>query len=698
MTTIPKGELIFVRILFPLLAGISVAAYLPGTVFFRNIALLTAVLFLCGLWFSLITYTKYKIYLNRWKPGFFVHAFVFFAAIAITLINNPKIDNSHFSKSPNDAFIVRVISEPNLKGDIVRFEAEIKQGLENSAFKAKSGLLLVALKIQSNTNYKYGDELLIRSNYNEVEPPFNPYEFDFKYYLQNRGIYHQTFINESQVKILAAEKQSRIIDLALKLRKKMVDKYSHYIRNAEAASLLSTLILGYKADLSHEVLDAYSKTGTMHVLSVSGMHVGIVFAVLTWMLGFMSRTKKLRIVRAMIIVSLIWFYALITGFSPSVCRAALMLSIYVSGKAINRSSNSYNLVAASAVLLLFYNPWFIFNAGFQLSYLAVLGLIYFYPLIYHLFYFKNWIGDKIWSYIALSCAAQLATFPLALYYFHQFPVYFLFSNLFIVLPVVFIMYGGLAFLFIPWDYLLKPLAYLLEKTVLFMDNGLFLIEHLPHANILSYNVFIYYLLMYLIIAAFVLALQTKNKQVLLFATISTLVFVTYRSTQELRSLNKSSITLFSLRKHTAVAFFKYDKAGLYSDMDSSDKTMLFSVSPSLQAQADVIQYLGHGAIQKDFIFSDGNFFQFKNWKLMIYDGSFKKKTYRKTILVDAVLISGNPKVKLKEILKNVRTKMIAIDGTNSDYSIRLWEQEARLLSLNLQVLKKRPALSIILDE
>jgi competence protein ComEC len=138
----------------------------------------------------------------------------------------------------------------------------------------------------------------------------------------------------------------------------------------------------------------------------------------------MSSSKKLIVLRAIIIIAVIWFYALLTGFSPSVCRSALMLSFVVLGKAMNKNQNTYNLIAISAFFLLLYDPYYLFDVGFQLSYLAVIGLVYFHPIIFDVFYIKNKLLEPIWSYCALSIAAQLATFPLSIYYFHQFRNFF----------------------------------------------------------------------------------------------------------------------------------------------------------------------------------------------------------------------------------------------------------------------------------
>jgi len=699
MNLIQKGELVFVRLLLPLMLGIALAILLPQTALLYYLLLATFLFFVLALSFSIWFYNKFKIYLSRWKPGIIVQAGVFVIGITLTLAENDKIRSDYFAKFNNEALVVSISSEPRLAGDIVRFEAQVKQGLSDNKFIPQTGLLGVALKLENSKNeYQYGDELLITNGYTEVGPPNNPYEFNYKNYLENHGIAHQIFINETAIRVLAKSKGDFIKSYALALRQKMILKYSKYILDKEAASVASTLILGYKAELSREVLSAYSKTGTMHVLSVSGMHVGIVFFILNRLLWFMSRNKKLRIIRATVIISLIWFYALITGFSPSVCRAALMLSIYVLGKAVSRSSNSYNLVAASAVLLLIYNPYFLFDVGFQLSYLAVLGLIYFYPKIYHIFYIKNWFGDQVWSYIALSCAAQLATFPLGMYYFHQFPVYFLISNLFIVLPVILIMYLGIVFLFIPWNIILKPLGWLLGQSITLMDNGLFYIEKLPLASYSSYHNFLYYLLMYVIITGIMLAFQFKSKGMFYTSLAMVLVFFTYQSASAIVLINTRQITFYSLRKNTAFDFFDGRKAVVYSDLDSADKALAFSVHSAVQAKtSDNRYYKLTDKLQTQALYYDGNFFTFRNWELLVWDKGFNENRYANKIKVNAVLLSGNPKVTISELVKTVKFKMLLIDGANPEHKIKNWVDEAADLSLSFYVLKENPAYQVNLD-
>ncbi|MBC7746094.1 MAG: ComEC family competence protein, partial [Flavobacterium sp.] len=479
-----KGEIPFIRLIVPLIIGIVLGFYFGSGefLFFLEFGL---TLFLGLIIISNLVYKQANLFKRRWILGLFVHLFILLTGYVITVRQADLYNLQYFANGESDALIVRVTNEPQLTGDILRLETSVKQGIINKANKKVSGKLLVAIKSDSLNPvlFTYGDLVMIPGKYNKVDPPFNPSEFNFMAYLITKQIYQQCFINQNQIRLLKKGTGNKIISFSLQLRRQLVAKFYQYLKNKEAAALASTLILGYRANLSKEIISAYAKTGTMHILSVSGMHVGIVFLVLNALLKPLRKIRKLRILSAFIIISTVWFYAMITGFSPSVCRAAVMLSFVVLGKTFNKDLNTYNLLAISAFFLLLYNPYNLLDVGFQLSYLAVFGLIYFHPKIYHLFYIKNKIADSIWSYTALSLAAQLSTFPISIYYFHQFPVYFLISNLLVLLPVSLIMYAGITFLFIPWLILLKPLGYFLNQLILWTNKILYFIEDLPFSSI-----------------------------------------------------------------------------------------------------------------------------------------------------------------------------------------------------------------------
>jgi competence protein ComEC len=688
-----KGEIPFVRILLPFAAGICTAYFsVPSA------ALLTTCnYFISSLLLSLIYYVIfYKRHYNynyRWIAGIILSLIIFLTGYNLTAAKSQDVNARHFSRSECEMLVITISSEPKLSGDILRFEADVQQGYKNAHFFTLEGKLLVALKPDSHKNYKYGDLLLIPASFTEIEAPYNPAEFNYKEYLADHGIHYQTFLNNGAAQLLHHNKGNPIVASAFRLREKLVIKFNKYIAGKDNAAVASTLILGYRADLSREILNAYSKTGTMHVLSVSGMHVSIVFIVMLFMLKFMDRSKKLQLIRAILIIILIWFYAILTGFSPAACRAALMLSFVILGKTIQRDQNTYNLLATSAVLLLIYDPFFLFDVGFQLSYIAVIGLVYIYPKIYQLFYIRNWLGDQIWSYISLSTAAQLATFPLSIYYFHQFPVYFLLSNLFIVLPVTFIMYAGLLFLFIPWNFLLIPIGWLLDKSIAFTNLGLFYIEDLPYANITGIWINAWtYLLIYIFLLAIIFLFLYRDKR-LVYTALSAFFILTIILASGVISFYKSQIIFYSLRKNTGIGFFEDRKAIIITDLKADEKTFIYSIKPSIESNGIQSQnLLKPGTIfSENNFFYNGNFVQFRNWKLLIWDKIFDKKSFTKLITVDVILLHGNPRITIKALTKTVKFKTMLIDGSNPEYRIKNWQKEANEAGIKCYVLKTNPA-------
>ena len=194
-------------------------------------------------------------------------------------------------------------------------------------------------------------------------------------------------------------------------------------------AVVSALVAGYTDDLDIETMKAFADTGTLHVLSVSGMHVGIIYYVLNLLLLFLSKHRYGNILRVLILLSFLWLYSMITGMSAAVMRSAAMLSFIIVGKSFNRYVNTYNIIAASIFFLLIMNPFTLMDVGFQLSYISVIGIIWLQPHIYSIFDFNTKWKDEIWKVVSVSIAAQIATFPLGIFYFHQFPNYFLPSNL-----------------------------------------------------------------------------------------------------------------------------------------------------------------------------------------------------------------------------------------------------------------------------
>ena len=463
-----KGEIPFLLLLIPFVFGIGFGINLfPATKAFW--ILIPASIFAFLFFLLNVYYVRLELYKRQWLGGILV-CLILFLFGWFSLLQYREINHkSHFSNNAAEYLLVKINNEPIVKNKLISFTANVEAGFDRGKKIPLSGTLLVAIRDSAAKNLYYGDELLIPAKFNPIDPPTVPAAFNYKNYLVNQNIFYQSFFKPDEYKLLQRSMGNPVIAYSLRLRQGLVEKLKSNMRDTDAIAVASTLILGYKADLSNDVLQAYSKTGTIHVLSVSGVHVAIIYVLLAFAFGFLDKFKKGKILKAVIIISIIWFYSLLSGFSPAVCRAAVMISMVIIGRTFNRHINSLNILAISAFGLLLYDPLFIADVGFQLSYLAVFGLIVFQPLVYNWFAFKNKWVDKLWALCSVSIAAQVITFPLSAFYFHQFPVYFLVSNLFIVIPSALIMYSGILFLLLPKIPVISAfIAFILEKSIIIL--------------------------------------------------------------------------------------------------------------------------------------------------------------------------------------------------------------------------------------
>ncbi|SDL69243.1 competence protein ComEC [Daejeonella rubra] len=690
-----KGEVPFVRLLFPLIIGILVA-YTFSDPFIYSLWFILFFIIFGSYLVLLIVYKKHKLYRRGWLFGMLIHFYLAILAYGLTVHFSGRFDPSHFSGLKSKSLFVKIISEPKLSSGIVRFESEVIAVYSDKFIQNSRGKLLIALRMDTLKviNLNYGDIFLIPAKYEEVESSYNPGEFDYKSYLKDKQIYFQIFLQADQVKNILRNAGNPIISFALSLRQDLVKKFYRYIPDQEASSLASTLILGYRADLNKDLIEAYSKTGTMHILSVSGMHVGIVFLVLSFLLKPMNRTRKLILIRAIIIITLIWFYSLLTGFSPSVCRSALMLSFVVLGKAMNKNQNTYNLIAISAFFLLLYDPYYLFDVGFQLSYLAVTGLVYFHPIIYNAFYIKNKLLDHVWSYCALSIAAQLATFPLSLYYFHQFPMYFLISNLLIVLPVAVIMYAGIAFSIIPYPLIIHPLGKFLNWLINFTNGILYKIEQLPFSAMegIWISNFEYWLISSLVIS-FVFWHSYRNKISVWLAIFICFILAGSFSLKSIQNFKRQELIFFSLRKNTAIAYLHQGRSIIITDIKPSDKLFNYSIKPSISSRGINESIVLDPEQQFSGInyWSDSDFMQFGNFRILRWRNEFNNLLLNRRIEVDMLLLSKGAAQELQYIKERVDFKTVIIDSSNPEYKIKAWLREAKNLDISCISLKKYPA-------
>jgi competence protein ComEC len=327
-----------------------------------------------------------------------------------------------------------------------------------------------------------GQVILVEKSPEKIPSPIFPNEFDYSGFLARKGIHFRQFIGEKFVLIDSSEVDHPKYWLS-NFRKELVGVVQTKVPDPESRQIAAALLLGQKENLDREIKNAYDETGTMHILAVSGLHVGIIYAILLFPLkGLRLRSKQKKGYLFAVIV-LIWTYAVLTGFSPSVVRAATMFSLFTAGQMRERKPSSFNILAFSAMIMIVINPDVIFEVGFQLSYVAVAGILLIQPLIARFWIPPNVVLEYFWQLTAVSIAAQLATFPLSVYYFHIFPSYFLVANL-IIIPLSFlVMQFGIPFLVLSWVPILGDgLGWIVSELISWQNGITRAIQLFPGGN------------------------------------------------------------------------------------------------------------------------------------------------------------------------------------------------------------------------
>lgn len=329
---------------------------------------------------------------------------------------------------------------------------------------------------------KVGDSLVIFGEVKEPPEPLNPLQFDYKEYLRIQGINYQLYLKHGNLRKVVPQLRFSLTQLSADIRKVISRKMGEAGLDGNELAIAAALVIGEESFLNPEIRSAYAASGAMHVLSVSGLHIGVVFILLRFLFSPLLKRKANKGWITIFIILLLWVYCFITGMSPCVQRAGWMFSLVAFGSVQKRISNIFNTLSASALVLLLIDPKLLFDVGFELSYIALLGILILQKPILRLLYFRNKLLYSTWEITAVAIAAQIATFPLSLYYFHQFPNYFLIANL-LVIPLSFvILMIGVAFIVLCWfSWGAAVLGFLLNWSVRILNEFLIWLESWPGA-------------------------------------------------------------------------------------------------------------------------------------------------------------------------------------------------------------------------
>ena len=416
---------------------------------------------------------------------------------------------------------------------------------------------LLLLELENCDTLLPGNELTVIGEIKEIELPKLPWLFNQKKQMLANGITHQFYVSQIIKTSIQKENSPRL--LPQKIQSSLQQKITSGIADSSSAAILSALILGETSLLSKEITSDYSVAGVIHILAVSGMHVALIYQIILFILKLFLR-KKRKWLTFFIAITLLWGYGTITGFSASVVRACCMFSFFVLSDCFLLSRNTGNTIAGSTLLILYFQPYLIFNLGFLLSLSAVIGIVVIHPLIMRLCYTENKIGYYLISSTSITLSATLTTLPLTLFIFHSFPTYFVLANLILVPWSTLILYVGIAFLlFSGIPYLGTIITFALDLTTRSMNEFIHLIHFLPKAQISEINFNQEQLILsYCLILTIALFLFFKWKSALHFAGLTLLLFIFFsyqipKQTGHLFTYYQSNILLIGNEKELFLA-------------------------------------------------------------------------------------------------------------------------------------------------
>lgn len=581
------------------------------------------------------------------------------------------------------AIIGTITSFPLEKEKYIIHHVTLSTGLQDSTtIHTNAQLLLYEKKAPHyNSTLNYGDKIKIVGTPMAIAAAKNPHEFDYSRYMAEQNIYIQLFTEPDQIQRLARHQANGLMSAIYRIRSHFESLIATQIHGQNEQAIVSALLLGIKGQLDPEIKSAYAAAGAMHVLAVSGLHVSIIYFILTWAFKSIPAGDFKRLVVPTVSIVALWLFALLTGFSPSILRAVSMFSIIIYAKILDRKSHIFNSLAFSAFVLLLYDPSFLFNIGFQLSFLAVAGIVYLYPRCYQLITVPTWIGNHIWQLTCVSVAAQIATFPLSLYYFHQFPSYFLFTNL-VVIPAAYgIMILGIMMLMLGsltnWiGWLLEQLVYYLNvfvNRVQQIDSSVIDWIHISETQTLA---------IYLAIIGLLALFHFKKIAYLWLTCLAVVGFSIDQAHQVITQSTDQSMLFYAINRSRALDQINQFNARLYTlDTLLTPEKINYHIAPY---RINHLLPAPKTAERIDTHLTDFAMVQtFNTKKVLFFIKPFDPNEIELRLKADIVVISNQSIDSLSILEQIVDCQQVILDNTNGhDYTIRIKEEAA---SLNLDV-------------
>ena len=689
----------FARLLFFYAAGICTAHFLKLESTISFLVLSGTIMAL--LIILVVKVNRHKSFHAGWLTGLLSAIILFMAGLINMDIRNQSAIRIGNKAETQGIYLLQIIDSPEIKDHIVKATARTKVGMCKGIWSEERYKVMLYLEKDSAAlMLGPGDLLWVNILINNVPAPGNPGEFDYRGYLAAKDIYKQAYLKSgSWKKSWNCERKSLRL-LAYHYQGNLLQTYQKIGLNKTLYSILAALTLGYRNDLEAHTKQAFSQAGVMHVMALSGFNVAIIALTLGYILGVFERSYAGKVFKTMAIILVIWLFAFVTGLSSSVNRAAVMISFVITGNLFSRHINTYNILFASAFILLAFSPALLTDVSFQLSFTAVLGIILYQPILYRLLVLKSLLADRTWKLFTVSCAAQLSTLPLTLFYFHQFPVYFWLTNLYVVPLVSVIICVAGVFLLVS---AIHPFALVVGKILTVLMDGLYravsFTEMLPYALLENIHISVNQTI---ILAAMILFLGLffiQRKSVLLWSSLALLSVFQLQNVAHNNATKNQHILLIGNLKGTSVLNLIYGREGvLLSDSTISihDNKWQYALSGFWidRCVTNHIRFLTNFKNARSEIGRLGNSFCEFPWlgenllieysdqrMVFLQDDKFYNYQPGSRLKVDLVIVSGKLKPDLDAVSKSLEMDLLILDSSVRKYQALLWNSACERLAI-----------------
>jgi len=647
----------FFRILLPYILGIIAYQYVE--IFQWGIVALFAV----SSSFIIIAYvirSPKQQFKFRWLFGSGIFGLMLSLAYFLSGEREKKDVFEHLNRK--GIYTVELTAAPIEKAKSYLCKVDVMQLIDSTTVTSTRGKAILYLQKDSGAaKLLYGDRLLIETEFATPEKVQNPDGFNFAAYLKRQGVGATSYISADSWQLTGNNPAFSIFREADKSRKFLLDIYRNFKIEGNEFAVLAALTLGFTDALEPDLRASYSATGAMHILSVSGMHVGVVYMVMAFLLSFMNKDLRNIILKTIFITLFLWAYAFITGLSPAVVRAALMFSFVALASCFERKSHIYNTIFMSAFFMLVFNPSLIFDVGFQLSYSAVLSIIFFQPIVAKLYVPTNKLSKFAWELFSVSIAAQLGTLPFTLYYFQQFPTYFLLTNL-VAIPlssiVIYLAMGLLIVSAVP--YLSVVVAFLLKWSLWLLNFLIVWIQHLPYSTAHISLDFKQMIVVFISIFGISVYFFTKKFTPLFIGLVSLLLVCLLSLQTNYQTLNSKRMIVYAGQKNTHVNFLNRNANYIFTT-DSAETVKIATAYWQNNKLNSPVN------ISSNEWFSDG-YVSFQGSKIYILDAEILKfQTVGKPLVLDYLIIGKGIKPKIEQVLQNFNPRKIIVDKSISNW-------------------------------